>query len=130
MYRMESYESRGAAQSNRGSVWRGLIALLVLFSGGAAHAATQTATGTITLFRMYTVNYSTSATHGYSIFQLNPALPTGCIWVSVDPSDKSTLAMVLAAKTSGSVIDVNYDDAIHPPWGDPSICALTLISLH
>ena len=113
------------------STWKSMTAVLFvsLLQSPWAMATIQGTVGTITSFRIYTISNSLTTTRDVAAFQVTPAL-TNCVWAWVDPTDASTLAVVLSAKTTGASITVNYDDAIHAPWGDASMCVLTLISLN
>jgi hypothetical protein len=131
MLRIASFKSWSMRRLIRGGAWRTARVLSVLLlCSQAANAAQVGATGVITSFRMYTINYPTSATHGYSAFQLEPAMANGCVWAWVDPTDKNTLAMVLSAKATGATVDINFDNLAPSPWGDASMCMLTFIALH
>ena len=104
---------------------------LATFAGWQPAGATvQGAVGVVTSYRIYTVKNATSATHDASAFQISPAMGGVCSWVWVDASDKNTLAVVLAAKTTGASVTINFEDTVFSPWGDTSMCALTLISLN
>lgn len=114
--------------------WKSMVAIAcaALLQSSWATATIQGTVGTVGSFRIYTINSSPGAlttTRDVAAFQVTPAL-TNCTWAWVDPTDSKTLAVVLAAKTTGASITVNYDDSIHSPWGDTSMCELTLISLN
>jgi hypothetical protein len=108
----------------------GWVLALGLVCSQVATATQQGAVGTIASFRIYTVSSVPSTAHDVSAFQLSPAMGSGCVWAWVDATDKSALAVVLAAKTTGASVTINFDDAVFSPWGDTSMCVLQLISLN
>src|SRR4051812_3977077 len=75
-----------------------------LLASQTSSAATESATGIMGDYRLYTVHYSTSDTHDVSIFQLTTPMANDCHWVWVEPSEKNALAFALAAKATGATI--------------------------
>lgn len=102
----------------------------LLLCARVATATVEGASGTITTFRLYTVQDPTSSTHDYAAFQLSPAMGNGCTWAWVDPTDQKALAVVLAAKATSASVTINFENTSYPPWGDTSMCALQLITLN
>jgi len=102
-----------------------------LASSGAAHATIQGAVGTISSLRTYTLHAISAAANNFTIFQLSPAMGNGCTWAWIEPSDKSSLAMLLAAKGTGVEVTINFDDTVFPPWAPASgICVLTNVQMN
>jgi hypothetical protein len=127
---LRSFKARTTVNAVIQSFLRAVYWFPLLLRPEAATAITEGAVGTITSFRLYTVSYSTSATHDVAVFQMSPAMGNGCVWAWVDPSDTKALAVVLAAKTTGSSVTINFDNAVPSPWGDSSMCVLQVISLN
>jgi hypothetical protein len=123
-----SVEPKGIADRLIAPLRRTAYLLPLLLCSQVATATVQGATGLIVNFRLYTVSNATTLTHDVAAFQLSPAMSGTCNWVWIDPSDTKALAVVLAAKTAGTSVGINYDDAVPSPWGDGSMCVLTLIS--
>lgn len=122
---------RKGLHSIRLGMFRNASALVLgLMCSQTATATVESAVGTISNYRLYTLSFWTVSARDVSAFQLSPAMGNGCVWVWVDATDKNTLAVVLAAKTTGATVSINFDNAVPSPWGDTSMCALDLISLN
>jgi hypothetical protein len=101
----------------------------IMFCASLCHAAPTSATGTISLLRQSTSLQPNGGVQDVTLFQLSPALPSGCVWVWIPATDKFSASVAVAAKLAASSVVVWYDPTVYAPWGESDVCGLLSIDL-
>ncbi len=97
--------------------------VLILALAISNFASALTVTGKVSAFRTFPKAQSVAAARNHVVFSLDTALSSGCTLLYVAPEDKTSIAVLLAAKFSNTDVTVTYNTE-SSPWHGPTCNAL------